>query len=222
MLALVLLLFFLQASDPSAEGMKALDAQKYEQAAELFGKAVAADPKDYAAHFHLALSFSMLKRDPEAVTEYKKALELKPGLYEAELNIGILLIRDQQARRSGFVFAGGGRAEAQGIPTAGVLGRSAAQSGDAAKAEEAYRAALELNAKSAAAELGLAQRGSAAEPAGGCGAAFSRGRAAGCRVIRTRFWNWRRFTKRTIRMPRPSPFTRSSRRIPARRNIWAS
>src|SRR5271169_2350821 len=97
MLAPVALLLFLQAADPGAEGMKALEAQKYDQAAELFGKAVAADPKDYAAHFHLALSYSMLKRDPEAVTEYKKVLDLKPGLYEAELNLGILLIRDRQA-----------------------------------------------------------------------------------------------------------------------------
>src|SRR5271156_467269 len=97
MVALVAVLFFLQAVDPAAEGMKALEAQKYEQAADLFGKAAAADPKDYAAHFHLALSYSMLKRDADAVTEYKKVLDLKPGLYEAELNIGILLIRDQQA-----------------------------------------------------------------------------------------------------------------------------
>src|ERR1700733_3730297 len=110
MLALIVVLLFLQASDPSAEGMKALDAQKYEQAAEQFGKAVAADPKDYAAHFHLALSYSMLKRDAEAVAEYKKVLDLKPGLYEAELNMGILLIRDQQAADAvSFLKAGGGQ-----------------------------------------------------------------------------------------------------------------
>src|ERR1700690_3309570 len=89
-------LFFLQSPDYMAEGMKALDAAKYEQAAELFGKAAAADPKDYAAHFHLALSDTMLKRDAEGVAEYKKTLELKPGLYEAELNLGILLIRDKE------------------------------------------------------------------------------------------------------------------------------
>ncbi len=96
MWALVAALFFLQTPDYSAEGTKALDAAKYGQAAELFGKAVAADPKDYAAHFHLALSYTMLKRDAESLAEYKKVLELKPGLYEAELNAGILLIRDKQ------------------------------------------------------------------------------------------------------------------------------
>ena len=96
MRAFVAILFFLQSPDYIAEGTKALEAAKYDQAAELFGKAVAADPKDYAAHFHLALSYTMLKRDADSLAEYKKVLELKPGLYEAELNAGILLIRDKQ------------------------------------------------------------------------------------------------------------------------------
>ena len=74
------LLFFLQAPDYIAEGLQTLDAAKYSQAAELFGKAVAADPNDYAAHFHLALSYTMLKRDADSLAEYKKVLELKPGI----------------------------------------------------------------------------------------------------------------------------------------------
>lgn len=156
MLLLVAALFFLQASDPAAEGMKALDAQKYDQAADLFGKAVAEDPKDYAAHFHLALSYSMLKRDPEAVTEYKKVLELKPGLYEAELNLGILLIRDQQpADAVAFLKSATEQKPTEFRPKV-YWAEALLDSGDAPKAEEAYRAALELNAKSAAAELGLA------------------------------------------------------------------
>src|ERR1035441_4730227 len=97
MWACAAVLLFLQTPDYTAEGLKALDGGKYDQAAELFGKAVAADPKDYGAHFNLALSYTMLKRDAESLAEYKKVLELKPGLYEAELNAGILLIRDKQA-----------------------------------------------------------------------------------------------------------------------------
>jgi tetratricopeptide (TPR) repeat protein len=157
MLALIVVLLFLQASDPSAEGMKALDAQKYEQAAEQFGKAVAADPKDYAAHFHLALSYSMLKRDAEAVAEYKKVLDLKPGLYEAELNMGILLIRDQQAADAVSYLKAAVEQKPKEFRPRVYWAEALLESGEAAKAEEGYRAALELNAKSAAAELGLAQ-----------------------------------------------------------------
>ena len=156
MWAFAAFLFFLQAPDYSAEGLKALDTAKYDQAAELFGKAVAADPKDYAAHFHLALSYSMLKRDADSLAEYKKVLELKPGLYEAELNAGILLIRDKQpAAAAPYLQQAAGQKPKEIRPRL-YWAQALLESGDAAKAEEQYRAALDLDAKSAAAELGLA------------------------------------------------------------------
>ena len=156
MWAFAALLFFLQNPDYTAEGAKALDAAKYEQAAELFGKAVAADPKDYAAHFHLALSYTMLKRDAEGLAEYKKVLELKPGLYEAELNAGILLIRDKQASAALEYLKQAVDQKPKEFRPRLYWAQALLESGDAAKAEEQYRAALDLNAKSAAAELGLA------------------------------------------------------------------
>jgi tetratricopeptide (TPR) repeat protein len=156
MWVLAAVLLFLQSPDYSAEGLQALDAAKYDRAAELFGKAVAADPKDYAAHFHLALSYSMLKRDAESLAEYKKVLELKPGLYEAELNAGILLIRDKQAADAAPYLQQAAEQKPKEFRPKVYWAEALLESGDAAKAEEQYRAALELNAKSAAAELGLA------------------------------------------------------------------
>ena len=156
MWAFAAVLFFLQAPDYSAEGAKALEAAKYEQAAELFGKAVAADPKDYAAHFHLALSYTMLKRDTDSLAEYKKVLELKPGLYEAELNAGILLIRDKQPADAAQYLRQAAEQKPKEFRPRLYWAQALLESGDAAKAEEQYRAALDLNAKSAAAELGLA------------------------------------------------------------------
>src|SRR5437764_14600589 len=93
-------LLFLFATDFTAEGMKALEERKYQEAADLFTKAVAADPGDYAANFHLALANSFLGKRAEAIPIYKKVLELKPGLYEAELNLGILLLGEKQAREA--------------------------------------------------------------------------------------------------------------------------
>jgi tetratricopeptide (TPR) repeat protein len=156
MWAFAAVLFFLQAPDYSAEGAKALEAAKYEQAAELFGKAVAADPKDYAAHFHLALSYTMLKRDADSLAEYKKVLELKPGLYEAELNAGILLIRDKQPADAAQYLRQAAEQKPKEFRPRLYWAQALLESGDAAKAEEQYRAALDLDAKSAAAELGLA------------------------------------------------------------------
>src|SRR5262245_15038419 len=91
--------FFFYA-DHSAEGMKALEARNYEAAVTHFSQAVAADPKNYGAHFNLALAYSLLNKDAEAIPEYEKVLELQPGLYEAELNLGILLLRQKQAARA--------------------------------------------------------------------------------------------------------------------------
>jgi tetratricopeptide (TPR) repeat protein len=156
MWACAALLFFLQTPDYTAEGTKALEAAKYDQAAELFGKAVAADPKDYAAHFNLALSYTMLKRDAEGIAEYKKVLELKPRLYEAELNAGILLIRDKQASDAAQYLQQAVEQKPKEFRPRLYWAEALLESGDAAKAEEQYRAALDLDAKSAAAELGLA------------------------------------------------------------------
>src|SRR5262245_5604805 len=95
--AIVGALLFLQTVDYSAEGLKALEEGKYEAAAASFQKAIAAEPGDYYAHFHLALAYSMLRKDADGIAEYRKTLELKPGLYEAELNGGILLLRQKDA-----------------------------------------------------------------------------------------------------------------------------
>src|ERR1700694_4465393 len=79
------------------DGLKALDAKQYQAAADDFTKALAADPKDFTAHFNLAFAYSMLNRDADAIAEYKKTVDLKPGLYQADLNLGILLLRNKQS-----------------------------------------------------------------------------------------------------------------------------
>lgn len=150
-------LFFLQAPDYSGQGMQALDSGKYEQAADLFGKAVAAGPKDYSAHFNLALAYTMLKRDADSLSEYRKVLELKPGLYEAELNLGILLIRDKEPVDAAPYLQQAVEQKPKEFRPRLYWAQALLDSGDAAKAEEQYRAALELNVKSAEAELGLAR-----------------------------------------------------------------
>jgi tetratricopeptide (TPR) repeat protein len=83
------------APDLQAQALKALDQKQYAAAAALLEKAIAADPKNYAAHFNLALAYSLLDRDADAAREYKTTLNLKPGLYEANLNLGIVYLRDQ-------------------------------------------------------------------------------------------------------------------------------
>jgi tetratricopeptide (TPR) repeat protein len=154
--AATVLLFLLQSPDFNEEGRKALEAQKYEEAAADFTKAIAADPADYTAHFHLALAESMLKKDAEAIAGYKKVLELKPELYEAQLNLGILLLRQKQAETAVPYLQQAVDKKPKEYRPRFYLAEALLAAGDPAKAEENYRAAGEINAKSAGVELGLA------------------------------------------------------------------
>jgi tetratricopeptide (TPR) repeat protein len=155
MWAVLSLLFFL-ATDFTAEGMKALEDRKYQEAADLFAKAVAAEPGDYAANFHLALSYSLLGKQAEAIPIYKKVLELKPGLYEAELNLGILLVGQKLAGDAIPYLRSAAEKKPREYRPRIYLADALLESGDLAKAEENYKTAAELDPTSAVAQLGLA------------------------------------------------------------------
>ena len=83
-------------SNPQADGLQALDHHEYRRAEEIFTKLAAADAKDYAALFNLALAEAALGEDDHAAEHYRRVLDLKPGLYEAELNLGMLKLRDHR------------------------------------------------------------------------------------------------------------------------------
>lgn len=150
------LLFFLPP-DFGAEGMKALEEQRYEAALQAFTKAIASDPKDYSAHFHLALANSMLKRPDEAVAGYRKTLELKPGLYEAQLNLGIVLLQQQRAAEALPLLEDAVRQKPQVFRPSYYLGEAALASGRFADAERNFKTASAIDPKSVDAQLGLAR-----------------------------------------------------------------
>jgi tetratricopeptide (TPR) repeat protein len=90
---LLLALLLAQSADFETAGKKALEARTYPEAVAAFRQAVAADPKDYAAHFNLGFAYTMSGKDAQAVDEYKTVLELHPGVFEAQLNLGVSLLR---------------------------------------------------------------------------------------------------------------------------------
>ena len=150
------LLLLVQADDTS-EGMKALDEGRYEAAVTAFSKATAADPKDYFAHFNLGMAYSLLHRDAEAVASYRRTLELKPGLYEAELNAGIVLLRQKNPADAGGLLEDAARQKPGEFRPRYFYAQSLLDSGDYTRAEENFRQAIALDAKSATAQLGMAQ-----------------------------------------------------------------
>ena len=153
----LLFLAFLQTSDPMADGMKALDGQHYDAAVISFKQAVEKDPKDYAAHFHLALSYSLLKNDSDAALEYRKTLELKPGLFEAELNLGIVLVRNKQFQEAVAPLADAAGQKSTQFRPQYYWAEALLGSGDFEKAATTFEAASAMDPKSAAAQLGWAK-----------------------------------------------------------------
>ena len=146
-----------QSVDFSAEGMKALDAQKYDAAVDLFTKAIAEDPKDYGPRFNLALTYSLMGKDAESIPQYKTVLELKPGLYEAELNLGISLLRSKDAAGAAVQLKAAAAQKPDEFRPVFYLGDALRESGALPEAETAYTTAARLKPDSAEAEWGLAQ-----------------------------------------------------------------
>jgi tetratricopeptide (TPR) repeat protein len=82
-------------------------------------------------------------------------LELKPGLYEAELNLGILLIEQKQfSEAADLLRAAAERKPDQARPKL-YLGEALLASGHYPQAAAQFQAALKLDAASAHAQLGL-------------------------------------------------------------------
>ncbi len=157
MWALVAAFLFLQASDPASEGQKALEEGKYEAAVQSFTEAIAADPKDYFSHFNLALAYGYLHRDAEGIAEYRKTLELKPGLYEAELNAGMMLMGGKEPAEALPLLEDAARQKPAELRPRYFLAEAQLETGAPERAEESFRRALEIDPKSAEAELGLAR-----------------------------------------------------------------
>ncbi len=161
MALLVLAAFFLgvsPAADLQATGLQALDHGDFAQAQQIFAQLVAADPKDYSALFNLAISESALKRDGDAIGHYKQVLALKPGLYEAELNLGILEVRSHTDTTDAVsLLADAAKQKPTVARPQRYLGEALLSQGDLPGAQTAFESALRLDPKMSVAELGLGQ-----------------------------------------------------------------
>jgi len=153
-IALVFLLAF--QTNFTEQGLKALDEKRYQAAADNLTQAVAADPKDFSLHFNLALAYSLMGKYADAINEYKQTLDLKPGLYQAQLNVGISLLREKRAAEAVPFLTSAAAQNSQQYRPNYYLAEALLGAGEPAKAEQVYTAALAIDPKAPDAELGLA------------------------------------------------------------------
>jgi tetratricopeptide (TPR) repeat protein len=144
-------------ADSQESGLQALNQQNYAQAEQIFSKLAKANPKDYVSVFYLALAETGLKREADAISHYEQVLELKPGLYEAELNLGILDVHNQHFAEAVSLLRAAIRQKPHDGRPQRYLGDALLATGDSTGAEEAYKNALSADPKLAPAELGLGQ-----------------------------------------------------------------
>ena len=72
-------------------GVIAAQTERMREAAELFGRAVAAKPDDAMAHFHRGNALQALNRPDEALASYERALKFAPNFAKAHNNRGLAL-----------------------------------------------------------------------------------------------------------------------------------
>ena len=152
--AAVLALLLFQAPDPHAEGVKAIEEQRFADAVPLMEKAAADNPKDHTAQYYLGYALGMLRRDPESIAAYRKALELKPDLGPARVNLGLILIRNGQPSEAVPVLEEAVKQDPKQYVASLALAEALLAAGATEKAAAQFGHAVELNPKSAAAEAG--------------------------------------------------------------------
>ncbi len=156
-LFLVALLLWNPQGDPQQPGLQALDRGDFRTAEQVFSKLAAADPKDYSAFFNLALAESALHEEAKATTDFQQTLTLKPKLYEAELNLGLLYLRNKRAADAIPLLQDAAQQRSKESRPRRYLGESYLAAGNFDAAAVAFGEALKLDANSPPAELGLGQ-----------------------------------------------------------------
>jgi len=144
-------------ADPIADGMKALEAQNYPLAVQLLSQAMERDPQDFYAQFNLALAYSGLGQVEQAIDAYRKTLVLKPQLYEADLNLGILLFQNQKPQEAIPFLTEAQFQKPSDFRPAYYLAQAQFAAGQFDKAEASYKIAVDANHMSAPAEYGIAR-----------------------------------------------------------------
>jgi tetratricopeptide (TPR) repeat protein len=142
---LLLAVLLAQSTAFDAAGKKALDAHNYSGAVAAFRQAVAADPKDYAAHFNLGFAYTMAGQDAEAVEEYKTVLDLHPGVFQAQLNLGVSLLRLSRFADAETAYRATLSIQADSAAAEEGLGRALAHENKCSEAEPHYRKAAALD-----------------------------------------------------------------------------
>lgn len=153
-----------QPSEPPEidQAEAAMQHNDFAAAEPLLQKALSAKPDDYRAWFDLGYVYNALQRPADAINAYQKAIVIQPGVFESNLNLGLLLAKQGQSAEAAKYL----KAATQLTPTTHpeeslarawqALGRVEAAT-DPQQALVAYAQAAKANPKSPAPHLASAE-----------------------------------------------------------------
>jgi Flp pilus assembly protein TadD len=79
-----------EAEALNQRGIEAYERERFDEAIDMFRRALALDPQNPAFHCNLAVACGENGLDDEAFTEYQRTLSLDPGNVTALVNLGYL------------------------------------------------------------------------------------------------------------------------------------
>jgi len=99
-----------EVDDPSSppeliRAESAIEKQDYTTAEPLLKKVVASDPANYAAWFDLGFLYNALGKTDDSIAAYRKSVAAKPGVFESNLNLGLMLVKAGQPGAEQFLLA---------------------------------------------------------------------------------------------------------------------
>ncbi len=83
----------------------AIEKKDYATAEPLLKKVVTTDPANYQAWFDLGFVYNASGDPAQSIASYRKAVEAKPDLFEANLNLGLMLVKSGQPGAEQFLRA---------------------------------------------------------------------------------------------------------------------
>ena len=142
---LLILLLLQNPADLYKAATADMDAGRWAEAATKFEQVLKDDATHIPSQFNLAVCYSKLLRTDEAIPLYRKVIEQDAGIYEARMNLGILLSEkgDQSGAEEQFAKASALRPQevAPVLYHAGLLEKR----GDLAGAAESYDRATQID-----------------------------------------------------------------------------
>jgi tetratricopeptide (TPR) repeat protein len=96
--------------DPSSppeliQAESAIEKQDYTTAEPLLKKVVEQDPDNFAAWFDLGFLYNALGKTDDSIAAYRKSVAAKPGVFESNLNLGLMLVKTHQPDAEPFLRA---------------------------------------------------------------------------------------------------------------------